>query len=138
MSDDLIKYALNVMAALLAAPADATTYYFGCLAGLAPSTTAALARLYIPKSGKLSKANISWYASGVAGSNESISVYIRVNNATDYLIASKGDTNAFKLFSNNRMTVNVMIGDYVEIKIVCPTWATNPTNLVLGGSLILE
>jgi hypothetical protein len=130
-------YPLNIAAAILATLTDAATYYFGCMAGLIPSTTAALAKLYIPKSGKINAAYISWRAV-TAGTNESISVYIRVNNATDYLIATLANTDAFKLFTNKRMNVPVMIDDYIEIKIVCPTWATNPANVTLGGILWLE
>lgn len=135
MSENYIT--LPIEAANLAAPADATTYYLGSMAGLAPQTTATLAKIYIPKSGKIKAAFLAWRAA-TAGTNESISAYIRKNDATDYLIKTVADTNAFKHFYNNRMEIPVMLLDYIEIKVVCPTWVTNPANVTFGGVLVLE
>jgi len=130
-------YVLNISAAILVTLTDAAIYYFGCMAGGIPSTLSAIARLYIPKSGKINAAYLSWRA-GTAGTGESISAYIRVKDTTDYLIATLANTDAFKLFTNKRMNVPVILDDYIEIKIVCPTWVTNPGNVTLGGILWLE
>jgi hypothetical protein len=128
---------LPLMAALLAAINDSSSYYFGGMAGLAPGTTAALAKIYIPKSGQINVGFVTWRAV-TAGTNESISVSVRVNNAVDYLIAALGNTDAFKLFSSTRLKIPVMLNDYVEIKIATPAWVTNPANIVLGGFLLME
>ena len=130
-------YALQVMAANLGTVADNATYYFGALSGLAPQTTAGRAPLPIPLTGTIKRAQVIWRA-GTAGSNENISVYIRVNNSTDYLIQTVGSTAAVKQFTNPSMAVPVNAGDTIEIKIVCPSWSTNPATLALGGVMYID
>jgi len=126
-------HALPVMA-LAFDPTDATTYYIGNQA--ASPTTASGRRIYIPKAGTLKVAYIHWLSG--APSNEDISIYIRLNNTSDTLIETIGDTAVTKVFNNAALSIAVVAGDYIEIKIVCPTWATNPTNVVLGGVVYIE
>lgn len=113
-------------------PADATTYFFGGLPSVVPTTSAAIERLYIPKAGKIKAAYIFFNQS--TGSNETSSMSIRLNNTTDFLI-SNAVTNdssgtAFNSTSlNSGNGIDVVAGDYVEIKWVTPTWGTNPTGV---------
>jgi hypothetical protein len=130
-------YTLQVMAASQGTVADGATYYFGSLAGLAPQTTANRSPLPIPLTGTIKRASIVWRAS-TAGTGENISAYIRVNNTTDYLIATVGNTAAVKDFTNAAMSVPVAAGNTIEIKLVCPTWATNPATLALGGVIYID
>jgi hypothetical protein len=132
-----LGYALNLMAASLSSPADATTYYFGSLAALAPQTTANLARVYIPKAGTIKVAYIVARA-GTVGTNEAWSAYIRKNNTTDYLIQSLSSTDNPRVWSNTGLSIAVSEGDYFEIKMVCPTWATNPATVAFGGVIYIE
>jgi hypothetical protein len=126
-------YVLSVTA-LTFDPVDAYTYYIGNQA-FAP-TTASGRRVYIPKAGTIKVAYLHWLSS--VPSNENISVYIRLNNTADTLIAAIGDTAGTKVFSNAALSIAVVAGDYIEVKIVCPTWATNPTNVALGGTIYIE
>jgi hypothetical protein len=130
-------YTLQIVAENLATITDASIYYAGCLAGLAPGTTAALAKLYIPRAGTITKAYILWNA-GTAGSAENISAYIRLNNTSDTLIATVGTSGASKEFSNTSLSIAVAAGDYIELKIACPTWATNPANVRIGGVVYIS
>lgn len=132
-----MSYVLNVTAALLATTTDAQTNYWGCLSALPPGTTAGISKVYIPKAGTIKVARIIWNA-GTAGTNQSFSMYIRVNNTTDTLIATVADVNATKEFSNTNLNIPVIAGDYIEIKNVFPTWTTNPANVRLGGVVYVE
>ncbi len=131
-------YALTV-AAVTFNPADNATYYMGQLPALAPTTTAAIRRVLIPKTGTLKAAYLLAYVNGTLGSATNTSFYVRVNNGTDYTVSTTTTLNATPVnITNSSMSVSVTAGDYIEIKVVCPTWATNPTNVVLSGSLYIE
>ena len=132
-----IGYTLTAVAASLTTWTDAATYYFGGL-NKSPITTAAVSRMYIPKAGTITSASIFWYASGTAGTAESITMNIRLNNTTNTAIASVATTAANKLFSNAALSIPVAVNDYIEIMIVCPTWATNPATVVVGGTVHIE
>jgi hypothetical protein len=74
-------------------------------------------------------------AHGTAGSNENISVYIRLNNSSDTLIQTVGVANGHRVFTNVALSIAVAVGDYIEIKMVCPTWGTPPVACNFGGEV---
>lgn len=130
-------YVINAGAANLSTTSDGQTNYWGALPALAPGTTAALNKLYIPFSGTIKAAYVMWHAA-TAGSSGDVSMYIRLNNTTDTLIATVNSTNASKEFTNASLNIAVNAGDYIEIKNVFPTWSTNPANVRLGGIIYVE
>jgi hypothetical protein len=73
----------------------------------------------------------------VDGTNEAWSLYVRKNASTDYLIATVSTAVAPRTWKNTNMSVPMAVGDTFEIKMVCPTWATNPTNVSGGGYLLI-
>jgi len=115
------------------APVDGTTYFAN--GHFFNPTTNALPNIKILKAGTIQAASISWWSS--ATSSESISIYIRKNDVTDYLIATVSDTSGFKFFINLALDIAVAQGDAICLKIVCPTWATNPTNAYFDGSILI-
>lgn len=123
-------YTINVQA-LTSSPTDAQTVYFGTLPK-APVTAAATSKIYIRQAGTITGAELYCY-SGTAGTNESWSLYVRVNNTTDYLIATVATSASERVFSNTGLSIAVSSGDYIEIKSVQPTWATNPLTTIFGG-----
>lgn len=130
-----VGYAINVQA-LTSSPTDAQTVYFGTLPK-APVTVAATSKIYIPRSGVLKRAEIYCY-SGTAGTAESWSLYVRHQNTTDYLIATLAVSASERIFSNNALSIAVSAGDYIEIKGIQPTWATNPLTTIYGGYVYIE
>ena len=131
-------YSLQFLAGNLAAPADSTTYYMGCLAA-APSSTAALARVYIQKAGSIKLGRFTVRNTGTGGTTETSTVSVRLNNTTDTEISAAVTTDqTFQSFTSGALAVAVAAGDYVEIKWVTPAWVTNPTNLLLAGQLYIE
>ena len=130
-------YSLSVDASALGVITDGTTYFFGLSGGSIWTTVSAIRKIFVPKSGTIKYINVFWHATTV-GSSEEISVYLRLNDKTDYLIATIGDANAAKNFVNSGLGIVVVQGDYLEIKIVCPTWVTNPATIRVGGSVYIE
>lgn len=117
-------------------PADAGTVYWGELPK-APVAAAATSKVYIRKAGTIKVAEIYTYAS-TAGTNEAWSLYIRKNNSSDTLIATVSAATQERVFSNTALTIALAVGDYIEIKGVQPTWATNPLGVIGAGHLYIE
>jgi hypothetical protein len=128
-------YAINVQA-LTSSPADTTPFYFGYLPK-AITTTPNINKIYIRKPGTLKIAEIYTYA-GTAGTAEAISMYVRVNNTTDYLIATLSVAANERVFSNAALSIPLAVGDYIEIKCIPPAWATNPLTFICGGYVYIE
>jgi hypothetical protein len=128
-------YTLSVQA-LTSSPVDAQTIYFGNLPK-APVTVAGTSKVYIPKSGTIKRAEIYCY-SGTAGTNQAWSGYVRLNNLTDTLIATLSVATNERVFSNSALSIAVVAGDYIEIKFINPTWATNPLTTIFGGYIYIE
>lgn len=128
-------YTLFVQA-LTSSPADGQTVYFGQLPKI-PVTGAGASTVFIRKAGTIKMANIFTY-SGTAGSAENWSVYIRLNNTTDTLIETVGVSSTMRTFDNSSLNIPVVAGDYIEIKSVQPTWATNPLTTIWGGYIYIE
>ena len=128
-------YTLSVQA-LTSSPTDAQTIYFGNLPK-APTTTANTSKVYIRRAGNIKIAEVYCY-SGTAGTAESWSMYIRKNNSTDTLIATLGVNTNERVFSNTALNIAVVAGDYIEIKCINPTWATNPLTTIFGGYIYIE
>ena len=118
-------------------PTDATTRYIGG-APISQLSAYANATYTAPVAGTVTAATFSWYGSGTAGSNETISMYVRVNDTTDYLIASVGNTSANKQFVNSALSIALAANDTFSIKLVYPTWVTNPTSVYISGVLLFE
>lgn len=129
------NYCIQVQA-LTSSPTDAQTVYFGMLPK-APTTTAAISKVYIRKAGTIKIAEIYCY-SGTAGSAEAWSLYIRKNNTTDTLIATLSVSASERVFSNTTLNIAVAVNDYIEIKGVQPTWGTNPVTTIYGGYIYIE
>ena len=122
--------------ALTHTPGDAQTSYFG-YRPIAPSTTGGTNKIYIRQAGRITKAGVYSY-SGTAGSAETWTMYIRVNNAQDYLIQAQAVSANERMWINTSMNIPVVAGDYVEIKSVTSTMATNPATTIYGGGFYME
>jgi hypothetical protein len=134
-TDGTSNYTISVQA-LTSSPTDAQTVYFGTLPK-APTTTANISKVYIPKTGTIKHAEIYCY-SGTAGTNEAWSLYVRLNNTTDYLIQTKSVNTSERVFSNTSLDIAVTAGQYIEIKGVQPTWVTNPLTCIYAGYIYIE
>lgn len=130
-------YVLNGGADNQATTTDGQTLYWGCFPALALTTTADNVRMYIPKAGTIVAAQVFAHAA-TAGTGEAWVMNIRKNNTTDTQIASVALAAAQRLWAKYDLSIAVAAGDYIEIKEVCPTWATNPANVRRACSIYIE
>jgi len=122
--------------AITSSPADSKTVYFGNRP-IIPSETPETNKIYIRQAGEINRANIYVY-SGTAGGADAWSLYVRKNNATDYLIETVAEAASERIFNNESMAIPVVAGDFIEIKGVQPAWASNPATTIYGGYVFLE
>ena len=131
-----LGYARELVSASQSTTTDSQTMYWGGMA-VAPSTTAARWRIYIPKAGTIKAVYIYSY-SGTAGSNENWSMYVRLNNTSDTLIQTLAANTNDRVWSNTGLNISVAVGDYIEIKEVQPAWGTNPATVTRNGIIYIE
>jgi len=114
------------------------TYYFGNQArGLI--STAAIWKVYIPQTGTIKKAYFMSYASTAVGDASNLSLYIRINNTSDTLVATVGVSAASREFSNTSLSIAVTAGDYIEMKFVTPNpYAIPATGFTIGGTIYIQ
>lgn len=117
-------------------PADASTIYFSSKP-VTPAIVALQNKIYIQKAGTIKIADIFTYAV-TAGSNEAWSFYIRVNDTTDHLIQTLSVSANERNFLNTSLSIALAVGDFIEIKAVCPAWGTNPLAVTCGGYIYIE
>lgn len=122
-------------------PVDATQYNVGCYYGSAPIVTGSgenTVRIYIPRSGVITKCYFTVIGDPSA-TNETGTVSIRVNNATDNTVSSSVTFNAYQSYYNNTsLNIPVTEGNYIWVKVLTPTWATNPNILGILGQIELD
>lgn len=109
-------------------PADSTTYLTGSFYSTAPGTGTG-PRLYIPRTGTITKVFIRYSVVGTLATTELSSLYIYKNASTDYLLTSNIllDSNGF--YEKVETSIPVTEGEFFNVKWVTPAWATNPTTV---------
>lgn len=126
-----------VMTAGLAvtSPVDATTYYCAGPA-FGSSTAEGAAHFLIAIPGTITAVYIDTYSSGTVGTTETSAVSVRLNNTTDTALTSAVvfDTGNHE-YSVTGLSISVVAGDYISIKVVTPTWATNPGTIGLRATV---
>jgi hypothetical protein len=117
----------GTMAVVSFALADGATYYWGGIQINQLTTTPDIRRLYVPKGGIL-RAVYFFFNATVTSSAQDASLYVRVNNTTDVTVSTTVSMPAASnVWSNTGLSTALAQGDYIEFKMVCPTWTTNPT-----------
>jgi hypothetical protein len=115
--------------------ADATTFTYG-VGGISASNLVGTRRIYFPMAGTITRADVYCRVGGTLGSNEQSTISIRHNNTTDYAISTTfTQDNADTVVTNSSMSIAIAAGDFIEIKWLSPTWATNPTTVTLMGTV---
>ena len=105
-----------------------TTYYFGNFINqFFPGSSATANRVYAHRSGTIKKIGISFRTgSGTPSSSHTISLYVRVDNTTDYTIGTDFSTSSANtvVFAEYITNIPFNFGSYLNIKIVTPAWTT--------------
>lgn len=129
-------YSINLFS-LSFLPVASQTVYFGHVARV-PSQSTGLSKIYIRKAGTIKICELFCITDGEAGTNEAWSIYIRLNNTTDTLIATISAATNERNFTNSALSITVAAGDYIEIKSVNPAWVIVPVSVFFGGYIYIE
>jgi len=134
-----LQFACGSMSGADWSPADASTYYCGSTPTQGPQTTGGRAPVVVPASGTITAASVTVRVAGTLGTTETFTVSVRLNNSTDTILSSSAQANAtVQTFSNLALSIAVTAGAELELKVVFPTWATNPTTLHMAGVVFIE
>lgn len=114
---------------------DGATYYWGTSGAFGAVTTQGLTRIYNLTGKTLTIVAISTFVRWTVGTSESSTVYLRYNNTTDYSIGTVAGNVAQTELSLTGQSIAWASGDYVEMKMVNPTWVTNPSGMSAGGQI---
>lgn len=118
-------------------PADATTYFAGKFGEINPSTTAGIP-VVVSTAGIVIAAYLSVYVSGTLGTTEQATFHLRVNNTTDNTLSSVVQFNAVtQRYNITGLNVAIARGDTLLLKMVMPTWVTNPTAVTIDLELTI-
>lgn len=128
-------YAL-MLGALAGALTGGGTIYFGH-PSRAAAGTAAIHRIYIPQSGTIKSVYII-SASATAGTSESWTMSVRLNNASNTSIGSVSAATTTRVWSGTGLNIAVVAGDYVEITTTNPSWATAPGSTSWYGTIYIQ
>ena len=121
-------YARNgTLATNLFGPTAGAIYYGGGAATTANSTAAGSRRLYMPKAGTITSC-YGFFNQTASVSANTGRLDIRLNNATDTLVAQVAHNVAASVYSNTGLSIAVVAGDYIEFKWTAPV-TTAPTNI---------
>ncbi len=118
-------------------PADSTTYYAGILSAEA-ATTYDNVSIIVPLSGTLVRVDLKVRVRGTLGTTEDVTHNLRLNDATDFATIALDYDAAFKESSSTGLSQAVVAGDKLALKIVTPAWATNPTDVHITLSALIE
>lgn len=119
-------------------PASSTTYFFSNDSSLDFFTASGSAQtqIYMPKAGTITKAT-AYFHVDTAGSSETITLAIRLNNTTNTNIISSISLSTTQIL-NTSLSVSVAVGDYIEITLACPAWVTPPSGVSFTLSLYIS
>lgn len=127
------NYVVTLSAGVGIAPPDGTVRYFGNGgANLQGLVTANLNRVYIPRTGTITRVDIVTVTSPTQSSGENSTVAIRLNDTTDTELSTALETDALTTVLNlTGVSVAVSAGDFIELKVTFATFATNPSLVYL-------
>ena len=118
-------------------PVDGQTVYFG--SGAPATTTADIFSIPVPVTGTIIAIYLEAGVGGTLGTTESVSAYVRHNNTTDLTIATNLTLDAARQQKNSgALTQAVTAGDRIQLKIVHPTFVTNPTNVIYNAVVVIR
>ena len=115
---------------------DGLTAFYGAMAAAGASGVNAI---YVKRACRITEVRLATNTLGTLGTAETATASVRVNDTTDTTISSvvQHDT-VFERFDNTALNIALAAGDFFEIKIVYPTFVTNPTTVLTIIEIVLE
>lgn len=119
----------------VASPSDGSTLYFGI--DFASGMSSALGAASWKTTKASTSVDVFLRIECSAGSNENVAFYLRnITTATDYTITTTATLDAAIVFiSAIGLAATGSAGDEWEVKMVNPTWGTNPTGVKGSGTI---
>lgn len=129
-------YTIPIIASSPVNVADGITYYAGPAAILATAYASSQGR--VPKAGTVKAVQLI-IRSETAGTSEAVSAYFRLNDTTDTTLSTSIDMSSANVnLYVTGLSVAVTTSSTWAIKIVAPTWVTNPLSVRVGGFVYIE
>lgn len=130
------------VATLPANPSDGTTYFLSY--GDSTFTNGTLdtgggTQYTIPKNGTVNTFVGAIYVDGTLGSSENCTLAFRKNGTTDTNITTTFKLNsAINVINFTSIGMSVVAGDYITVKFISASWATNPTTVSIAATIGLD
>ena len=119
-------------------PADGATLYQGATP-VAPVTTEGIYKLRFPIAGTIIAVALDVGVGAVLGTTEQATVNFRLNATTDTALTTTQQFNAANQGSViTGLTIAIAAGDTAQIKVVYPTFVTNPTGVVISATIFVR
>jgi len=115
------------------------TYYFSITQGLTLRSTISGLGVRPTKKCKIIGASFTRFISSILG-NRSYSLYVRINDTTDYLVATQATTAVETFFENSALNttgIPVDVTDSIVMKLVVSGGTTDSTNVLFFGNLLM-
>lgn len=121
-------------------PADSATYFLAQAISLITNTTSnGSTRFVIPTTGTITACYGAFTVQGSLATSETSTLAIRLNNTTDTNVTTSLLFNATSnAVSNSSLSISVTAGDFIELKLICPVWATNPLTVSASISILIK
>ena len=130
------KVAMNFFTnATIFDPADSTTYHF--TVDGSPNSTANHLHYRVPVTGNLTRFDLVVRITSTLGSSELVTASVRLRDA----VTACSFTLAYNVAEPNGSTTcssSVTAGDFIEVRLVTPAWATNPFDVTHRATVLIE
>lgn len=130
-------YSLNGGVSAAVNPADSTSYYIGSYRTTL-STVDGAARIIFPKAGTIKTIYTFVRVAGTLGSNEAVPFSFRLNSTTNTSLGNQTWDAVSVVGTYTGLSISVSAGDFGELLIAAPAWATNPTTVTIYFAFYLE
>jgi len=136
-----VGYGCNFFSGTPSFVTDSATYYVTLAGGAGLNTitvaTSASVNYFVLKPGTLNR--VYGGVRCTVGSNENCTVFIRVNNSSNTNVTTTLSLTAtLNAFSNSSLGISLNAGDYFTLGFTGPVWATNPTNVSITATAVIE
>jgi hypothetical protein len=119
-------------------PNDSTAYNAGMIAGSVLTTTYANASFSSPKDGVIRSIHFNISSATTVGTAENWTIELRVNDTTNYTVATVATTDTLRKWVNNNLNIPIKTTDTMTIRTTTPAWVTNPEGCRGGGFILVE
>lgn len=123
-------------------PTDGSTYYWGAFVSGGPSTVQGLERIGISRDGMIERIELTVLIVTANGSGESVIKRLQVNGADVSTLSTNftynGGVNTQIQASFAGLNIPVVAGNRLELTESCPTFATNPTNIIQAAHIFVR